>query len=170
MKEQLQEFINGLIVYDYILFGASLALFVLFIILAILLRKSLFAALLFVLFSIVSLFLGPTLGYIEMHNYLFKNSVTVTMQKRLKFSEAIVVKGVIKNLSKRNFKSCKITAKIYRVDANKYKNYIYRLKPLQKMSILQEDIQKGTSKDFKIIVEPFRYKKDYNVSVEASCR
>ena len=170
MKEQLQAFIKGLMVYDYILFGTALFLFILFIILAILLRQRVAAALFFLLLSIAVLFLGPTVGYIEMHKYLFKNSVELKMQKRLKFSQALVVKGVVTNLSRHDFSSCKISANVFRVTANKYKNYIYRLKPFVKMTIVEKDIPKAKSREFKIIVEPFTYSKEYNVSVEADCR
>ena len=39
MKEKITAFINGLIIYDYILFGAVFTLFILFIVLAIVLRN-----------------------------------------------------------------------------------------------------------------------------------
>jgi len=122
------------------------------------------------LLALSAFFLGPTLGYIEMHKYLYKNSTTLLSQKRLHFTKAIVVKGVLKNESKFDFKECKITATVFKKTKNKYKNYIYRLKPLKKMSILQKDVPKGQSRDFKIIVEPFTYPKDYDISVKADCR
>jgi hypothetical protein len=170
MKAKITAFINGLITYDYILFGSVFVLFILFIVLAILLRKRVILALFFVLFAFAIFMLGPTLGYIKMHEYLFKNSVELISQKRLTFSEAVVVKGKITNESKFDFKSCKITASAYKVTSNKYKNYIYKLKPFKNMSIVEYDIPKGQTKDFKIIVEPFRYKKDYNISLGAKCK
>ncbi|UCM99948.1 DUF2393 domain-containing protein [Sulfurimonas sp. SWIR-19] len=170
MKEKLLAFIHGLITYDYILFGVSFLLFLLFIILALLLRKKIILALFFVLFGFAIFLLGPTLGYIEMHKYLFKNSVRLLSQKRLHFVEALVVKGSITNESKFDFSECKITAKVYRVTKNRYKNYLLRLKPFQKMSILEPDIPQGQTREFKIIIEPFVYKKDYNVSLEGNCK
>ncbi len=170
LKLQLKEFIEGLILYDYILFGAVLVLFVLLIVLAILLRRRLGLAIFLVLLAFATFFLGPTLGYIEMHKFLFKNQTELISQKKLHFTQAVIVKGKLTNLSKLDFKLCKITAELYRVTPNKYKNYIYKLKPFQKMSIIEEDIKKGQSRNFKIIVEPFTYKKDYNISLEASCK
>lgn len=170
MKEKLLTFIDGLITYDYILFGVSFILFILFIILALLLRKKLFIALVFILFGFASLVLGPTLGYIQMHKYLFKNSTKLLSQKKLNFVEAVVVKGTITNESKFDFTECKITAEVYKVTKNKYRNYLFKLKPFQKMSILEYDVQKGQTREFKIIVEPFRYKKDYNISLKGHCR
>ena len=170
MREKLLAFVHGLILYDYILFGLSFFLFLLFIILALLLRKKLLTGLFFVFLGFATLVLGPTLGYIQMHKYLFKNSVKMISQKRLHFVQAVVVKGSITNASKFDFGACKISAEVYKVSKNRYKNYLFRLKPFQKMSILEKDLPKGQTKEFRIIIEPFTYKKEYNISLEASCK
>ena len=170
MKIKIQNFIDGLIPYDYILFGSVLVLFVLFIVLAILLRRKMMLAIFLVLLAFATFLLGPTLGYIAMHKFLFKNHTELISQKKLHFSQAVVVKGKITNDSKFDFKACEIIASAYKVTPNKYKNYIYKLKPFQKMSIFEKDIKKGETREFKIIVEPFTYKRDYNISLEASCK
>jgi hypothetical protein len=170
MKQKIQAFIDGLILYDYILFGASFALFILFIILAIVLRNHLKTALFLVLLSFATLLLGPTLGYIEMHKFLYKNSVELTQNKRLEFAPAVVLRGKITNLSKFDFKECVIKASLYKVTDNKYKNYILQFKPIKKRSIVLKDIPKGSTKEFKMIIDPFNYKKEYGVSVGANCQ
>ncbi len=170
MKEKITAFINGFIIYDYILFGAVLTLFLLFIILSIVLRKRLGLSIFILLLSFVILFAGPTIGYKEMHKYLFKNSVTIISQKRLLFTPAIVVKGSLKNESKFNFKRCVITAHVHKVSKNVLKNYIYKFKNFKNMSIVEDNIAKGDVRLFKIIVEPFTYKRDYNLSIKASCK
>ena len=170
MKLKIQNFIDGLIPYDYILFGSVLALFVLFIVLAILLRKKITLAIFLVLLAFATFLLGPTLGYVAMHKFLFKNHTELISQKKLNFSQAVVVKGTITNDSNFDFKSCRITASAYKVTSNRYKNYIYKLKPFKKMSISEEDIKKGETREFKIIVEPFTYKRDYNISLGANCK
>ncbi len=170
MKERIHDFISGLIPYDYILFGSVLLLFLLFIILAILLRNHLKTALFFVLLGFGTFLLGPTVGYLEMHNYLFQNKIELLEQKHLHFTNAVVVKGKISNISHFNFHECRISAGAYKVTKNRYKNYIYKLKPFVKMSIIKRDIPKGTTKVFKIIIEPFNYQKDYNISLKASCK
>jgi flagellar assembly factor FliW len=170
VKGKIVSFLHSLILYDYILFGAIFALFIMLIVLAIVLRQRLVLAISLVVFSFVFLFLGSIVDYTQMHKYLYKSSLTLTSQKRLTFIDAVVVKGIIKNESKFNFKSCVITAKVFKSSDNKLKNYIYQFKPLRKMSILKQDIPIGSNKDFKIIVEPFRYKKDYNISLEADCK
>lgn len=169
-SNKIAEFINGLITYDYILFASSFILFVLLIILAIIARKRVTLAVTFVLLGFATLLLGPTLGYIKLHEYLFKHTLLLTTQKKLSFSEAVVVKGSLTNESERNFKSCKITASAYKVTKNEYKNYINKLKPFQDMSIFEYDVAKGETRDFKLFIEPFVYEKDYNVTLGADCR
>ena len=170
IKEKITAFINELVTYDYILFGSIFALFLLFIILAIVLRKKVGLSIFLIIFSFVILIVGPTLGYIKMHEYLYKNSCELVSQKRLSFTPAIVVNGTITNESRLDFKSCKITASVYKSSKNIIKKYLYPLKPLKNMSILQENILKGETQEFKIIVEPFTYSKDYNISIKASCK
>lgn len=170
MKEKLTAFIQGLITYDYILFSSVFVLFVLFIILTVLLRRKLFFSMLFLILSFSILLVGPTLGYVKMHQYLFKNSVELVSQKKLSFVKAIVVKGILKNESKFDFKSCKITASVVKISSNKLKNYIYGFKPIKNMSITNEDILKGEAREFKMIIEPFTYTKDYNITMQARCK
>ncbi len=170
MKAKLTAFIDGLIMYDYILFGSAFVLFILFIILGIMLRKKVFIATLFIFIGFASLLLGPSLGYVKMHDYLFKNTTTISSQKRLEFTQAIVVKGKITNESKFNFTSCKISANVHKTSKNEYKNMILKFKTIKKMSIIEKDILKGETRAFKIIVEPFTYKKDYNISIGGKCK
>ncbi|MBN2782816.1 MAG: DUF2393 domain-containing protein [Campylobacterales bacterium] len=170
MNAKVAEFINNLILYDYILFGATFVLFLLFLILAIILRHKTFLAILLFIISFTILIAAPTVGYVEMYNYLYKNSVNITYNKKLQFTEAIVLKGTLKNESKFDFGSCKISAHAFKVSGNEYKDYILKFKPIVKMSITEHNISKGESRDFKMILEPFRYSKEYNVSVEGDCR
>jgi len=170
VKAKIIAFIENLILYDYILFGGVFVLFILFIILGIILRKKIFLAVLLILLAFAILILGPTLGYQEMHKFLFKNATTITSQKKLEFTQAIVVKGTLKNESKFNFSTCRITTKVHKVSKNEYKNYLYAFKTIQKASILEENIVKGQTINFKLFIEPFTYSKDYNLSIGAKCK
>ncbi|QOP41991.1 DUF2393 domain-containing protein [Sulfurimonas marina] len=167
---KFKSFIDGLITQDYILFGTVLLTFLLLIILAIILRNRLKTAVTLVFLAFCIFIIGPTYGYIQLHKYLFKNKVELISQKKLSFVEAVVVKGKITNLSERDFSQCKIVASAYKVSGNKYRNYIYELKPFKKMSITKDNISKGETQEFKMIVEPFRYQKNYNISLEADCK
>lgn len=170
MKSKIQAFLDSLIMYDYILFGASFVLFILFIILGIVLRKKVGLAIFLILLAFSILILSPTIGRIQMHDFLFSNTTTLSSQKKLQFTEAIVVKGVLENTSRFNFESCKITANVHKVSKNALKNYIWQFKTIKKMSILEKNIAKGKSIPFKIIVEPFRYSRDYNITLGAKCK
>jgi len=169
-KETITSFIHNLIPYDYALFGGVFFLFILFIIISILLRRKTALAVFLILIAFSILFLGPSIGYMKMHEYLFKNNVELVSQKKLTYTKAIVVNGKLTNESKFDFKSCNITASAYKVSGNKIKDFIYPFKPLQKTSIIEYDILKDETIDFKIIVEPFTYTKDYNVSIGAKCK
>jgi len=170
MKEKITAFIDSLIIYDYILFGSVFILFILLIVLGIVLRSKTGLAIFLILLSFAILFLGPTLGYVTMHNFLFKKSVTMTNQKKLTFTKAVVVNGVLKNESRFNFESCYITASAYKVTGNPVKDFILPFRPFKNMSIIEYDIRIGETREFKIIVDPFTYSKDYNISLGASCR
>ena len=170
MKSKIEAFLDTLIMYDYILFGASFVLFILFIILGIVLRKKMLLAIILILLGFSILIVAPTIGRIQMHNFLFSNTTTLYSQKKLEFTEAIVVKGTLTNTSRFNFESCRIIANVHKMSNNTLKNYILQFKTIKKMSIIEKDIAKGKSVDFKIIVEPFRYSGDYNITLGAKCK
>jgi hypothetical protein len=169
MKTQISTFVKELIVYDFILFGSSFILFILLIILGILLRHKTAIAVLVVLLSFSILFFVPTFGYVKMHEYLYKQKTELLSEKKLNFNNAIVVKGLITNESKRFFKRCSIKASAIKVDANKLKNYIYSFKPIVSCQITEQNIDVGETREFKIIVEPYNYEGDYNITIGAKC-
>ena len=171
MKTKIANFVQSLLIYDYILFGVVLSLFILFLLLAVVLHKKTLLSIVLILFSFAILLLGPTLGYISLHNYLYKNSHTIHEVKALEFSQALVVKGEIHNASNKDFKRCKITANVYKVANNMLLDLLYPLNPFKKSSIFTKEVlEKNTTRNFKIIVEPFTYSKDYNVSLGVNCQ
>lgn len=168
--EIITEFIKELIIYDYILFGSSFVIFLLFIILGIIFRNRVVIAIFFIFFAFIAPAVASTYGYIKMHEYLFKNKITITSQKKLTFTKAVVVYATLTNESNRDFQSCKITAIAHKVSGNEIKDYILKFKPINKMSIIENDIQKGQERAVKFIIEPFTYEHDYNVTVKAACK
>lgn len=170
MTGTISKFINELIVYDYILFATLFLLFILFVTIGILFRNRGAIAILLILFAFTQLIVGSTYGYIKMHEYIFKNETAITSQKKLNFTQAIVLYGSVKNISQRDFSSCNITAVVYKNSGNKIKDYILMLKPLNKMSIVEEGILTEEKREFKMIIEPFTYGGDYNITLEANCR
>lgn len=170
MKSQILDFLNNLILYDYILFGASFIVFILLIVLALVLRRKIVLAIILILVAFSIVFLAPSVFYNMMHQYLFKSTVELHSHKKLQYTNAMVVYGVIKNESKFHFSQCKINVKVHKVSKNTLKNFLWQFKSMKNMSIVEYDIEKGQSRDFKIIVEPFSYSKEYNLTLGAECR
>jgi hypothetical protein len=171
MKQKVIAFIDSLILYDYILFGAMALLFILFLILAILLRKRVRLSVLCVLFAFIFLLLGPTFGYPLMHDFLFKNEITITEVKKLEFTNALLIRGEIANRSKMDFLTCKVKAQAYKVTGKTIPDMLYPYNPFKKGTLkLDTMIKPGESKPFKLFIEPFNYTKDYNISIGAQCK
>ena len=170
IKASLQSLIATFHTYDYVFFGASATLFLLFIILAIVLHEKVILSLILILLSFFILVGGPIFGYNYVHSTLYKVKIENLSIKRLEFSEAVVIKGQLINQGKRTFTQCKISSKAYRGATNFLEEIVLPLKPFLKRSIVKEEnIDVNQSVDFKMILEPFTYSKEYNISVKASC-
>ncbi len=170
MKEKILELLHGLTNYDYILFTVIFVIFFLLLILTLVLRKRAFFASIFLILSLATLFIGPFVGYIQLHDYLYKHSSKITEVKALEFTPALVITGSITNESQRDFSTCKINVNIFKVAHNQILDAIFPLNPFQTMQVVETNIVKGETRDLKIIVEPFCYKQDYNVSLGVDCR
>ncbi len=171
MKEKLTAFIAQLTLYDYVLFGAVIFVLILLLILAIIVRKKTALSFALILMALVLLLTGPTLGYVKLHQFLYKTTTQILEVKALEFSKALVVKGVVHNRSKRHLSTCSITTEIFKVSGNPYLDMLYPLNPFKKVSILKDvNLSSGEHYEFKMIVEPFTYTKEYNLSIGAACR
>lgn len=171
MKAKITDFIHNLLIYDYLLFGGIFILFILLLTIAIIFRRKLGLAIFLVFLAFGVLSAGPIVGYIILHQHLFKNHIILHEVKALEFTEALLIKGDINNTSKRPFKECTIHAGVYKVTHNKYIDPLYPYIPFKKGSItLNKPIAVGKSVPFKLFIEPFRYTKDYNVTVKADCQ
>lgn len=170
IKAALQNFIASLHLYDYVLFGASGALFILLLLLAILLRRKAVLSLILVLLAFIILVALPISGYNYIHAQLYKTELTNLNIKRLEFSEAIVIKGTVTNCGKQDFKKCTISSRAHKAASGFLQELIYPLKPFQKVSIVkQEALEVGQSLDFRLVMEPFTYTDDYNISMKVNC-
>ncbi|HLD23127.1 MAG TPA: DUF2393 family protein [Sulfuricurvum sp.] len=171
MKAKIIDFINHLLLYDYLLFGGIFVLFLLLLVLAIALKNKMGLAIFMVLLAFTVLTVGSVVGYIKLHQYLFKNKIALHQVKALEFTEALLIKGEITNLSKRTFQECTIYAGAHKVSHNRYLDRVYPLFPFKKGSLkLSEPISPGKSAPFKLFIEPFRYTKDYNITIKGECR
>ena len=170
LKTSLQSLITTFHTYDYILFGASALLFLLLIILAIVLHQKTVLSLILILIAFTTLVAGPIFGYNYVHSTLYKTEISDLHIKKLEFSQAVVIKGRLTNLGKQSYTKCKISSKAYKGATNFLEEIVLPFKPFIKMSILKTDtIDVNQSIDFKMILEPFTYSKEYNISIKASC-
>jgi hypothetical protein len=170
IKATLHDFIASLHLYDYIVFGISGALFVLILLLAILLRKKAVLSLILVLLAFIILIALPISGYNYIHAQLYKTELTNLNIKKLEFSEAIVIKGTITNRGKQSFSKCRISSQAYKGASGLLQELIYPLKPFQKVSIVkQEELGVDQSLDFRLVMEPFTYTNEYNISMKVNC-
>lgn len=170
LKATLQEFIASLHMYDYLLFSAAGALFILTLLLAIVLRKKPVLSLVLVLLSFIVLIALPVTGYNYVHGQLYKTELTNLTIKRLEFSEAIVIKGTVTNLGRQSFRRCRISSHAYKGASGFLEELIYPLKPFQRVSILkEEELPINHDLDFKLVMEPFTYSDEYNISIKVDC-
>lgn len=170
LKSSIEAFIATLHLYDYILFGVSGGLFLLILLLAIVLRRKTGFSLFLVLLAFIIIIAGPIAGYQYIHATVYKTEISDLQIKRLEFSEALVIKGNLKNLGSQSFQSCKLSAKAYREPTNILEEFVNPLKPFQKVSIIRDTpMQINDTVDFKMILEPFTYSNEYNISVKVDC-
>lgn len=171
MKTKIIDFINHLLIYDYFLFGGVILLFILLLLVAVVVREKIALAVVFVVLAFLVLTVGSFAGYKTMHHYLFKHKVVLTETRGLEFTEALLIRGEVTNLSKRTFSECTFQAGVYKVTHNRYLDPFYPYMPFKKHSwVLKETIKPGESVSFKFFVEPFRYTKDYNTTIKADCK
>ena len=170
MKEKILAFVHQLSNYDYILFAGLFVLFLLLLILTLLLRRRAILSTILLLMSLATLFVAPVVGYFQLHEYLYKHTTKLIDYKALQFTPALVVTGSITNDSKNDFSTCKIRVNIFKLAHNEILDKIFPFNPFQTMTTQENEIAQGETRDFKIIVEPFTYKNDFDVSLTTDCR
>lgn len=170
LKANLQTFVSTLHTYDFIMFGAVGALFLLILLLAVLIRQRTVTSLFLILFALILIVIGPIAGYKYVHATVYKTEILDLQVKKLEFTEALVIKGSLKNSGKQSYSRCRISAHAYKGASNLFEEFVYPLKPFAKVSILkEEDLNITQSLDFKLVIEPFTYSDEYNISMEANC-
>ncbi len=170
MKDIAISFIHNLILYDYLLFGAIFAVFLLLIILVIIIRRYTVIALVVLFISILFLFISPIIGYVKLNHLLYRHTCKLIRVQQLKFSPALLIEGKIVNLSNKTFTKCVITASVSKTTHYKIINKLFTLTPFQTISIIKYAIKPNRSREIQIIMQPFITKKDYQVTLKALCR
>jgi len=157
--------------YDYAAFGWLIFLFIIIMTLVILLsRKKPKLALFLVFVSILLIFVAPFGVKFFLDQSIRKVEVITDKITKLNFASSLVVTGHIRNDGKITYNKCQVTAKVIKYDENEYKNTLNSLKPIISKSIdINESIYQGEEALFKIVIDDFKYKKDYNVTLSGVC-
>lgn len=172
MKTKILHFIDTLSLYDYILFGGILTLFLILLVLAVLFHHKFKLAIAFVVMAFLLLTLAPFVGYMVLHNYLYAHTVTVSTVQDLQYSDILLLRGDIKNTSNQTLKQCTLTFGISKVSSVSLLNdHFYPYLPFRTQKItLTKEIKPDASESFKVLVEPFNYPKKVSVRVWSQCR
>jgi hypothetical protein len=171
MKKHVIEFLHTLSLYDYLLFGGIIFIFLFLLILSILFRHKQALAITLVLLAFITLFTAPLGGYIALHALIYKHTVALTTVKDLTFTDALLLTGELNNTSKQTFKECTLYVGVSKISKMKPLNKLYTYIPFRRQTItLEGPIAPKESQTFKLLIQPFHYTKRHNVTVRGLCR
>ncbi|MDP1785346.1 MAG: DUF2393 family protein [Sulfuricurvum sp.] len=171
MKTDILTFIHTLNLYDYLLFGGIIFLFLFLLILSILFRHKQTLAISFVLLAFITLITAPIGGYIALHALLYKHTITLTTVKDLEFTEALIIKGDLNNTSKKTFRECTLYVGVSKVSSISFLNKLDPYFPFRRQTLsLSGPISPKETQTFKLLIQPFKYPKRHSVTVFGQCR
>ena len=133
-KSLLVDFFNTLSIYDYIGFIVTFILFLLFLILALILRKRTILSIVLLLCSFVFFFGGPVMAHLLVKNTFYKARAEITERKQLYYSDTLILRGSLHYLGKKDAEHCRVEALIYKKGSNIVKDFVYRLKAYRSVS------------------------------------
>ncbi len=171
LKQRILDYIHYLSIYDYIAFGWLFALLVCFLLLSVVLINKKPTLSTFFLFTVFLLmFVGPFILKYGLDGIVRKAFLKDQNSTELPFSKNLIVSGVIENRGKIEFHSCRVFVKVLKEDSNKYKQILNLFKPIRKKTLhLEQNISKGNSLNYKVVLDKFDYKYPYQVEQKVEC-
>ncbi len=171
IKQNLLDYVHALTLYDYVAFGWLLFLFLIILTLAILLgRKKPTLALFLIMIVILLMFVAPFGMKYFLDTTVRKVDVVTDKISKLHFASSLIVTGHLINSGKVPYQKCRVNAKVFKINENKYRNILNNLKPLRnKTIVVDKNISEGQEAMFKIVFDKFTYSKEYNVTLSAEC-
>ena len=171
--ERLTDFINNLTIYDYLAFGVLGLLFILFLIL-IFVPKNAMVRLFMLLLTILTLIVGPFGVKFGLDSIVRKTELNVSETKRLTFANTLIVVGNIKNVGKIDYTKCKISTTVIPKGESSYINHFnFFLNPLYKsydsIDLQGLPLKIGEDMDFRVSINDFTPKEDFDVDVRGVC-
>ena len=170
-KNALITYINHFSVYDYAAYAWLILLFFVTILLCVFIaKKSPVISIFIFIISLVLLFVGPFIIKKYLDEYLRPTQNKTVSIKKLTFSDALIVIGEIKNISKQDYSTCNIQLNVHKIDSSYFKDLINRLKPLRKKTIsLHETLEVNATKELRVVFDNYAYTEDVNVSINSTC-
>jgi hypothetical protein len=116
----------------------------------------------------------PPVGFYGVYKFFSKTlrngKLIIEKAEPLHFSDSLLIKANIKNLSKRDFNICYIQLRITKKSHSKLKKLIYGLKPMGIKSIyIYKHIPKNGSYEFKKILDNTLYTQNDELSAKMDC-
>lgn len=170
MKERLLHFLHELVFYDYLLFLGIFTVFIILVVVALLFHKKMVLSILLILLAFATIFIAPFVGYSLLHQKLDKNSVQITSYNRLEFAPVVVIHATLSNLSNHAFKRCRIEAAASKHSKYAMINKIFAYNPfISSEKLIETPIEVNQSVPVKMVLAPFHYEKEFDVSITAQC-
>jgi len=168
LRHYLHYSFHSLTKYDFMAIGWILFLAMLLLVLGAFVKRRSFAYFL-LFFGMLLLFFGPPVIKIAMDTFIRSATVRIDKVKPLRFSRSLVVEGEVENSGKIDYSSCDLVLSVYRPNGP-LKEFAALLKPVRvQVESFEKPLERGVAKPFRILVDHFSSKNDFNVSVQARC-
>ncbi|HDZ5035892.1 TPA: DUF2393 domain-containing protein [Campylobacter jejuni] len=172
LREIVLFYTTHLYLVDYMLILLVFFLFTCVLLLCVFLRHRPIVALFIIAFDIVICFLVYIYGYKLIDSEVRARKTAITDQKIIQSSNTLIVDFNITNASKKNFKICKITAKIFAdklPNDNIIEEYKKKFIPFRKKGREIQDLKKNATQFQRISFENFNYENNYTTRLISEC-
>lgn len=171
LKTSALNYMSHFTMYDYMAYAWLILLFFVFILLSIFLaKKKLLISILMFMISLAILFFGPFVLKHYLDIFLRPTEIKNIQMKKLNFTDALIVTGEIKNISKMSFSLCGVNVSVLKASSSALENFANSLKPLlNKSMFLDKTLDINETKEFRVVFDYYTYDKDINISVQTEC-
>lgn len=171
-KDKLDAFLSVYSVFDILGFLFAMILGLLFLILAVSLRKRLGVMFLMLLLSIASFGGGPFFMKFMVDTIVRKTTIENLDVKQLVYTRAVIVRGTLVHSGKMDLKDCVVKVEIWKKATKMIDEYIrYVKKPTYKQEFeVVKSLPLGSTYDFQVVYDDFRLDENQEVVVKSKCK
>lgn len=172
LKENLLFYVKYLYLVDYVFIIFVFFLFSSVLLLVVFLRNKPVIGLFIIAIDIISCFFIFIYGYNFIDNKVRNRQTNIVNQRIIHSSNSLIVDFNITNNSKKDFKICKVLAKIYK-DPNNNENILFKYKdeltPFRQKSVILKNLNKDKTQIQRISFENFNLENNYSVRLKSEC-